>query len=70
VVAVLYLQIRMLDSCAQALARSAAVCVERIVETHPCFGLATGQALRARPCCAHSLLARAGAAAAFANTRA
>lgn len=58
--AVLYLQIRMLDSCAQALVRSAAVCGERLVVAHPFFGVATEQALQATPCCAHNLLAGAG----------
>ena len=60
VLAVLPLQIRMLDSCAQALVRSAAVCGERLVAAHPFFGVATEQALQATPCCAHTLLAGAG----------
>ena len=58
--AVLHLQIRMLDSCAQALVRSAAVCGERLVAAHPFFGVATEQALQATPCCAHNLLAGVG----------
>jgi hypothetical protein len=44
VVAVLHLHIRMFDSCAQALARSAAVCGERLVETHSFFGVASYRA--------------------------
>ena len=71
VVAVLHLHIRMLDSGAQALARSAAVCGERLVEAHPFFAVATEQALRATPCCAHILPAGAGgSAAAVMHTRA
>ena len=71
VVAVLHLRIRMFDSCAQALARSAAVCGERLVEAHPFFAVATEQALRATPCCAHILPAGAGgSAAAVMHTRA
>jgi hypothetical protein len=43
VVAVLHLQIRIFDNCAQAPARSAAVWGERLVETHPFSGVATEQ---------------------------
>ena len=69
VVAVLHLRIRMFDSCAQALARSAAVCGERLVDAHPFFGVATDQALQATPCC--NLLAGArGSGAAGIHTRA
>jgi hypothetical protein len=61
----------MFDSCAQALARSTAVCGERLVEAHPFFGVAAEQALQAMPCCAHNLLAGAGGgAAALKDTRA
>ena len=68
--AVFHLHIRMFDSCAQALARSAAVCGE-LVAAHPFFGVATEQALQATPCCAHNLLAGAGGSgAAFIHTRA
>ena len=69
--AVLHLQTRTLDSYAQALARSAAVCGERLGEAHPFFRVATEQALQATPCCAHNLLAGVGgAAAALKDTRA
>jgi hypothetical protein len=59
VVTVSDFEIRIFYSCAQALARSAAVCGDRLVEAHPVFGVATEQALQATPCCAHNLLAGA-----------
>ncbi len=52
-------EIRIFYSCAQALARSTAVCGDRLVEAHPVFGVATEQALQATPCGAHNLLAGA-----------
>jgi hypothetical protein len=59
VVTVSDFEIRIFYSCAQALARSAAVCGDRLVEAHPVFGVATEQALQATPCGAHNLLAGA-----------
>jgi hypothetical protein len=59
VVTVSDFEIRIFYSCAQALARSAAVCGDRLVEAHPVFGVATEQALQAMPCGSHNLLAGA-----------
>ncbi len=49
------LRIRVLDSCAQALARSATVCCAWLVELHSFLALATVQALQARSRYAHIL---------------